>query len=166
MVSWFAGLFYMPRLFVYHTEAQNKTDIEKKILSKEYTKSEKLLWSAIMNPACWLTLIFGSIMLYINPALLEQGWMQLKLVFVLALVIYHYLTRKIMLEIWEDKYRFTSTQLRFYNEGATIILFSTVFLVVLKNTVDWIWGVVGLIIFAVAIMVAVKIAKKVREAKS
>ena len=71
-----------------------------------------------------------------------------------------------MLELRGDKFRFSSTQLRFYNEVATIILFAIVFLVVLKNTVDWIWGVVGLIVFAVAIMFAVKMAKKVRESKS
>ncbi len=163
VVSWFAGLFYMPRLFVYHTEAQDKNEIEKNILSKEYAKSEKLLWNAIMNPASWLTLIFGSIMLYITPEWLEQDWMKLKLGFVVGLIVYHSYTRKIMLELRQNIFRFTSGQLRLYNEVATIILFAIVFLVVLKNTVDWLWGVAGLIVFAILMMSAVKIVKQVRN---
>ncbi|WP_439558948.1 CopD family protein [Dyadobacter sp.] len=165
VVSWFAGLFYMPRLFVYHTEANEKPSPEREILFAQFTKMEKLLWNAIMTPACWLTLIFGSIMLYITPAWLDQGWMQLKLAFVVGLVAYHFFTRKILLEIRQGKFRFSSFQLRLFNEIATVFLFSIVFLVVLKNTVDWLWGVLGLIAFAVLIMTAVRTVKKMREKK-
>ena len=163
VVSWFAGLFYMPRLFVYHTEAKDKPEIEKKILLAQFMKMEKLLWNAIMAPACVLTLIFGTILIYITPSWLDQDWMQLKLLFVLGLLVYHFFTRKILIELKEDKFRFSSFQLRLFNEIATIFLFSIVFLVVLKNTVDWLWGVLGLIIFAVLMMTAVRIVKRVRE---
>ncbi|MCE6990724.1 protoporphyrinogen oxidase HemJ [Dyadobacter sp. CY323] len=163
VVSWFAGLFYMPRLFVYHTEAKDKPNPEREILFAQFTKMEKLLWNAIMTPASWLALLFGSIMLYITPAWLEQGWMQLKLLFVLGLLGYHFFTGKILKELSQGKFRFSSSQLRLFNEVATIFLFSIVFLVVLKNTVDWLWGVLGLIIFAVLIMTAVKIVKRVRD---
>jgi putative membrane protein len=165
MVSWFAGLFYMPRLFVYHTEANDKPSPEREILLAQFTKMEKLLWNAIMTPACWLTLLFGSVMLYITPAWLEQGWMQLKLLFVLGLLGYHFYTGRIIKELREGRFRFSSFQLRLFNEVATIFLFSIVFLVVLKNTVDWLWGVLGLISFAVLIMTAVKLVKRVREKK-
>jgi len=163
VVSWFAGLFYMPRLFVYHTEALEKPDIERHVLFGQFAKMEKLLWNAIMTPACWLTLLFGSIMIYMNPAWLDQGWMQLKLAFVAGLLAYHFFTRKILLELRQEKFRYTSFQLRLFNEIATIFLFSIVFLVVLKNTVDWLYGVLGLVAFAVIIMTAVRIVKSVRK---
>lgn len=163
VVSWFAGLFYMPRLFVYHTEALQKPDLERNVLFGQFAKMEKLLWNAIMTPACWLTLLFGSIMIYLNPAWLDQGWMQLKLAFVGGLLIYHFYTLKILLELRQEKFRFTSFQLRLFNEIATIFLFSIVFLVVLKNTVDWLYGVLGLVAFAIIIMTAVRIVKAVRK---
>jgi putative membrane protein len=163
VVSWFAGLFYMPRLLVYHTEAQGKTAAVREALSAEFTKMEKLLWNAIMVPAMWLALITGSIMIYITPGWLSQGWMHMKLAFVFGLIVYHFFTRKLILEIKEGRFRFSSVQLRLWNEVATIFLFSIVFLVVLKNSIDWIWGVLGLIAFAIIIMSAVKIVKKVRE---
>ncbi|PWJ55305.1 putative membrane protein [Dyadobacter jejuensis] len=166
VVSWFAGLFYMPRLFVYHTDAQQKGDVERDILTKEYLRTEKLLWNAIMTPACWLSLLFGGIMLYMSPHWLYQGWMQLKLAFVAGLLAYHFFTLKILKEIRQNKFRFTSLQLRLYNEVATIFLFAIVFLVVLKNTMDWIWGVIGLVIFAITIMSAVRMVKRIREKKS
>ena len=163
VVCWFAGLFYMPRLFVYHTEAREKPEIERQILFAQFIKMERLLWNAIATPACWLTLIFGSIMLYITPAWLDQDWMQLKLLFVVGLVAYHFFTQKILLELRRGIFRFSSFQLRLFNEIATIFLFSIVFLVVLKNTVDWLWGVLGLIIFAILMMTAVRIVKRIRE---
>ncbi|QRR02759.1 CopD family protein [Dyadobacter sandarakinus] len=166
VVSWFAGLFYMPRLFVYHTEAGEKPEVERQVLFVQFTKMEKLLWNAIMTPACWLALLAGIAMVYLNPSWLDQGWMQLKLIFVAGLIGYHLFTRKILLEIRAGKFRFSSFQLRLFNEVATIFLFSIVFLVVLKNTVDWLWGVLGLIIFAIVIMSAVRIVKKVRAGKS
>ena len=155
----------MPRLLVYHTEAQNKAEAVKEALSTEFQKMEKLLWNAIMVPAMWLTLITGTTMIYLTPGWLSQGWMHMKLTFVLGLVGYHFFTRKLILEIQKGQFRFSSMQLRLWNEVATIFLFSIVFLVVLKNSVDWIWGVLGLIAFAVIIMSAVKIMKKIRENK-
>jgi len=166
VVSWFAGLFYMPRLFVYHTEANDKPSPEREILMAQFTKMEKLLFNAIMTPACWLALLCGTAMLYITPTWLDQGWMKLKLVFVLGLLAYHSVTRKILLELRQGKFRFSSFQLRLFNEVATIFLFSIVFLVVLKNTVDWLWGVLGLLAFAIVIMTAVRIVKRMREKKA
>lgn len=165
VVSWFAGLFYMPRLFVYHTEANQKPSPEREILLAQFTKMEKLLWNAIMTPACWLALLCGTAMLYLSPALLDQDWMRLKLLFVVGLLAYHSFMRKLLLGIRQEKFRFTSFQLRLFNELATIFLFSIVFLVVLKNTVDWLWGVLGLLVFAILIMSAVRIVKRVRERK-
>jgi protoporphyrinogen IX oxidase len=165
VVSWFAGLFYLPRLFVYHTEAQQQPEAERRVLSEQFARMEKLLLNAIMTPALWLTLLTGTTLLYLTPAWLSQGWMHLKLAFVLGLVAYHFFSRKLLLEMRRGHFRFSSLQLRLWNEVATVLLFSIVFLVVLKNTLDWLWGVLGLLAFAVLIMSAVRLAKKVREKK-
>ncbi|MDG1517466.1 MAG: CopD family protein, partial [Flavobacteriales bacterium] len=90
IVTWFAGLFYMVRLFVYFTEAQDKEAIEKQILSNQYKIMMKRLWYIITWPSMILAIIFGAWMLVAQPILLKQGWMLAKLVFVLLLVAYHY----------------------------------------------------------------------------
>ncbi len=166
IVSWFAGLFYIPRLFVYHTEANERPEEERTILFRQFVKMEGLLFRAIMVPAMWLTLVTGFTMLYLSPAWLSQGWMQIKLGFVAGLLVYHFGTRKLLYELKAERFRFSSFQLRLWNEVATVFLFAIVFLVVLKSAVQWIWGVVGLILFAVVIMTAVRLAKKAREKKS
>ncbi|MBU1821606.1 MAG: CopD family protein [Bacteroidetes bacterium] len=166
IVSWFAGLFYMPRLFVYHTEANDRPEAERKILFGQFVKMEGLLFRAIMVPALWLTLLSGFTMLYLVPDWLSQGWMHIKLTFVAGLVGYHFYTRKLLYELKAGKFRFSSFQLRLWNEVATVFLFAIVFLVVLKSAVQWIWGVVGLILFAVIIMSAVRVAKQRRERKA
>jgi protoporphyrinogen IX oxidase len=165
VTSWFAGLFYLPRLFVYHVEANEKPSVERDILQKEYKRMQKILFNAIMVPAMWLTLISGITMIYWAwwDAFAAHSWLHLKLTFVVGLLVYHFYCRQLIFDLRRDKFRFTGFQLRMYNEIATIFLFAIVFLVVLKNTVDWIWGIVGLLIFAVMIMSAVKIVKNIRE---
>ncbi len=165
VVSWFAGLFYLPRLFVYHTEAQAKPEVERDILSRALSTWESRLFNAIMTPAMWLTLLSGATMLWLNPGWLSQGWMHIKLTFVAALLIFHFYTRSILLQLRQGTFRHSSLQLRLFNELATVILFAIVFLVILKNTMDWIWGVAGVLVFAALIMSAVRIAKSLREKK-
>lgn len=165
VTSWFAGLFYLPRLFVYHTEANIKPDLERSIIQEQFKKMEKILFNAIMIPAMWLTVISGMIMVYLSwwDSFAAHGWLHLKLGFVIGLIIYHFYCRKLIIELRQDKFRFSGFQLRLFNEIATIFLFAIVFLVVLKNSVDWIWGIVGLLIFALVIMSAVRIVKRIRE---
>ena len=167
VTSWFAGLFYLPRLFVYHTEANDKPDLERSIIQEQFKKMEKILFNAIMVPAMWLTVISGITMVYWTwwDSFSAHGWLHIKLSFVVGLIIYHFYCRKLIAELRQDKFRFTGFQLRLFNEIATVFLFAIVFLVVLKNSVDWIWGILGLILFAVIIMSAVRIVKKIREKK-
>ena len=167
VTSWFAGLFYLPRFFVYHTEANGKTDLERSIIQEQFKKMEKVLFNAIMIPAMWLTVVSGITMVYLTwwESFAAYGWLHLKLGFVVGLIVYHFYCRKLILELRQDKFRFSSFQLRLFNEIATIFLFAIVFLVVLKNSVDWIWGIVGLITFAIVIMLAVRIVKRIREKK-
>lgn len=165
VVSWFAGLFYIIRLFIYHTEASKRPENEQKILYPQYQLMEKRLWSIITTPAMILTLITGFTMLYLNPAYLKMPWMHVKLTFILGLVIYHFICQNIMKGLWKESFKWTSTQLRVWNEVATIFLVAIVFLVVLKNTLSWLWGVIGLIGLGITLMIAIRIYKKVRMKK-
>lgn len=160
VVSWFAGLFYLPRLLVYHTEAQQQQGEILSVMNAHFERWERLLFNAIMTPAMWLTLASGATMIYLAPDWLSQGWMHLKLGFVLVLLHYHFYTRKLLTEVRNGIFRWSSLKLRLWNELATILLVAIVFLVVLKSSVDWIWGVLGVVLFAVAIMMAVRVVNR------
>jgi putative membrane protein len=165
MVSWMAGLFYSVRLFIYHTEANDRPEVEKNILQKEFVKIEGRLWSIITIPAMVLTVLAGATMLYLNPSLLSESWMHVKLGFVVLLLVYHFICQNIMKQLRRGIFKFSSNQLRLWNEVATILLVAIVFTVILKNAVDWVYGLIGLIAFSVIIMTAVKIYKRYREKK-
>lgn len=163
MVSWMAGLFYGVRLFIYHTEANLKDEPEKSILIKEYTKITARLWNIITTPAMLLTVLAGVSMLYLNSSLLKLPWMHVKLGFVLLLLIYHFICRDIMLKLRKGVLKHNSTKLRLWNEVATILLVAIVFTVILKSAIDWLYGLLVLVLFSMVIMTAVKIYKQYRE---
>lgn len=165
VVCWMAGLFYMVRLFIYHTEAQERTEPARTILSDQFGLMEKKLWWIITTPSMYLVLAAGIAMLYLMPGWLQMGWLHIKLLFVGGLIFYHFICQRKMNQMRQGIYKWTSTQLRLWNELATLILFAVVFLVVLKNSLNWIFGVVGIIAFSVALMMAVKIYKRFREKK-
>jgi len=89
--------------------------------------------------------------------------MQMKLGFVLILFLYHFYCQKIVNQLQSGIVRFTSMQLRIFNEVATLLLFAIVFLIVLKNEINWIWGTLGLVSFAIILMIAIKLYKKIRQ---
>lgn len=162
VITWFSGLFYVVRLFIYHTEAEQKEETERVILQKQYQLMTKRLWLIITWPSAILTGIFATWMLLKNPSYLKMPWMHVKLGFVLLLYLYHFMCHRIFMQLQNSLVKYTSNQLRIWNEIATIILFSIVFLVVLKSAVNWIYGVVGIILFSVTLMLAVKLYKKIR----
>lgn len=162
VVSWMAGLFYIVRLFIYHTEANERPENERIILHKQFEMMERKLWNIITTPAMVLTVLAGITMLFLNPALLQANWMLVKLGFVAGLLWYHFKCQSIIAALKRGEFSWSSTKLRFWNELATIFLVAIVFLVILKNAVDWIYGLIGLIIFAVVIMAAVKVYKHSR----
>ena len=163
VVSWMAGLFYSVRLFIYHTEANDRPELEKVILQKEYAIITRKLWNIIATPAMVLSLAAGITMLCLQPAWLKMPWMHVKLTFVLGLVIYHFMCQRIMNQLRNGIFKMTSFQLRLWNELATIFLVAIVFTVVLKSAIDWLYGLVGLILFSVVIMSAVKWYKHYRQ---
>ena len=163
VITWFAGLFYVVRLFIYHTEAEAKPSPEKEILQGQYKIMTKRLWYIIGWPSSILASIFAFWMLYINPALLEMPWMHVKLGFVVLLYIYHLICHKMYQDLQQDIIKYTSTKLRMWNEAPTLILFSVVFLVVLKSAVNWIYGLIGIIVFGIVMMLAIRMYKRYRE---
>ena len=163
MVSWFAGLFYIVRLFIYHTEAQNKTELERTILSTQFIEMEKKLWWIITTPAMVLTLVFGIWMLFANSGLLKLPWMHLKLSFVALLLVYHFVCQKILFDMKKGIFKWKSNGLRIWNEVATLALVAIVFLVEMQGSFNWIKGTIGFFAVAVALMVAIKIYKRIRK---
>ena len=163
VVSWMAGLFYIVRLFIYHTEANEKPEPDRTILQKQFVVMESKLWNIITTPAMILAVAAGMRMLQLNPSLLETDWMWVKLAFVAGLLIYHFICQNIISQLKRGRFWMTSTQLRLWNELATIFLVAIVFTVILKSAIDWIYGLLGLVAFAAIIMIAVKIYKKQRE---
>ncbi|MHB8209331.1 protoporphyrinogen oxidase HemJ [Mucilaginibacter sp.] len=165
VVCWMAGLFYMVRLFIYHTEAQSKPEPDRKILSDQFEIMERKLWYIIATPSMYLVLAAGIVMLCIVPGWLQQPWLHIKLAFVGGLIIYHFICQNKMKQMQKGIYKWTSTQLRIWNEVATIFLFAIVFLAVLKDAISWIFGVIGIILLSLILMSAVKIYKYYRTKK-
>jgi putative membrane protein len=169
VITWFAGLFYIVRLFVYQIEAANKPSPEKEILQEQYKIMTYRLWYIITWPSAVLASIFAYWMLFftdIGKAWMLMPWMHVKLGFVFLLYLYHWKCHLIYRELQSDEVKYTSNFMRLWNEGATIILFAVVFLVILKNAVNWIYGVVGIFLFSILIMLGFKFYKRIRERKS
>jgi putative membrane protein len=163
VISWMAGLFYLLSLFIYHTEANDKPEPEQSILKKQFVKMEATLWKIICQPAMIISLLAGLSMLHLNPALLQTDWMWVKLAFVLGLLIYHFICQGIIGKLKNERFVWSSFKLRLWRELATIFMIAIVFVVILKNAMDWVYGLVGIMGIALLIMVAVKLYKKYRE---
>jgi len=170
IVTWFAGLFYFPRLLIYNTEANDKPLQEKEILQQQFAVMLKRLWYGITWPSAILTLIFGIWVLFSgnwNSLLFKpQGkWLLIKLAFVVLLYVYHFSLEKLYKQQSAGIYKYSSQQLRIWNEVATIILVSVVFLATVKQGMSLVWGVTGLILFILLLMSAIKIYKTLRTKK-
>ncbi|NQX85363.1 MAG: CopD family protein [Flavobacteriaceae bacterium] len=165
IVTWFAGLFYIVRLYIYFKEAEVKPEVARSILLTQYQLMIKRLWLIITWPSAVLATIFAVWLLVLNPAFLKMGWMHIKLAFVLLLFVYHFICHRMYLQSQRGKIQMTATQLRLWNEVATIILFACVFLVILKNSMGWIFGVLGIVGLSVLLMIGVKLYKKLRRKK-
>ena len=162
MVSWMAGLFYIVRLFVYHIEANNKPEPDRTILQNEFVIMEYKLWYYITIPAMVLTTITGALILYVNTALLQAGYIHVKLAFAAGLIVYHFLCQRILNQFKLGNFRWSSSQLRFWNEVATIFLVAISFTIIVKSAMQWVYGLVGLLIFTILILSAVRMVKWIR----
>ena len=163
VITWFAGLFYIPRLFVYHIEANLKPEPDRTILVQQLQLMTRRLWYIITWPSAILTAIFAITLLILNPLLLNFGWMHVKLAFVVVLYIYHFKCHFIFKEMQNNVVKWTSNAMRLWNEVSTIILFAVIFLVVLRDALNWIYGVAGIILLSVILMMGFRMYKRLRS---
>jgi putative membrane protein len=168
IVTWFAGMFYMPRLFIYNTEAQEKGEPEKSILHKQFTVMMTRLWYGITWPSAVLTLVFGLTVLFTgnwNHVLLEAPgrWLLIKMFFVFFLNLYHFSLHRIYKQQVQGTFNYTSQQLRIWNEVATVFLVAIVMLASVKQGLSAVWGIAGLLLFIIVLMSAIKIYKHLRK---
>ncbi len=128
MVTWFAGLFYLPRLFVYHSMSEDQTSIDR------FKVMERKLFYGIMTPGALLTLIFGiSTLLVIGwSGYSEMLWMYIKLGLVLLLVIYHMYCGKLLIDFKHDRNQHTHVWYRWFNEIPVLFLIMIIILAVVR----------------------------------
>jgi putative membrane protein len=163
VVTWFAGLFYIPRLFIYHIEAQEKPSPEKEILTDQLKIMTRRLWNIITWPSAVLATLFAVWLLLIMPGWLQQPWMHVKLLFVALLIGYHLKTHQMFRQLQRNDVRYSSNFMRIWNEGATLVLFAVTFLAILKNAINWVYGVLGIFLLVVLLMLGIKLYKRIRE---
>lgn len=183
IVTWFSGLFYIVRLFIYNAEAEQKPEVERNILHAQFNIMIKRLWYGITWPSAIMTLIFGPWMwyMYISPPDLSRGdqlkistwmwymygslpnWLAVKLCFVIGLYAYHFSLHQIFKQQANGVFKWTGQQLRIWNEVATIFLIAIVMLAVVKDSLSVVWGLIGLALFIIVLMSAIRIYKMVRS---
>jgi protoporphyrinogen IX oxidase len=161
IVTWFSGMFYVVRLYIYNTEASEKSGSEREILLAQFSIMIRRLWLGITWPSAVLTLIFGPWLWILMGG--TPDWLAVKLVFVIILYLYHFSLHILYREQQKGIFRFSSQNLRIWNEIATLLLFAIVFLASVKQAMSWIFGIAGILSLAVVLMVAIRIYKKMRN---
>lgn len=165
MVSYFAGIFYLVRLFVYYKDTDVFEDQKKKILREQYIFMARRLWNIITVPAGIIMLASGLTMIILNFGLMKTPWFHLKLTFLIGLAFYHFWcwTKVLQMKTLAGKtLPIANIKLRQANEIATFILFLVVFTVILKPMVIEYWWqlIVGFFVLVFAIMMTVKLVNK------
>jgi putative membrane protein len=161
IVTWFSGMFYIVRLFIYNTEAGERPEMEKNILRNQFTIMIRRLWLGITWPSAVLTLIFGISMWSMMGTL--PVWLMVKLAFVIGLYAYHFSIHAIYRQQMAGIFKYSSQRLRIWNEVATIFLVAIVMIVVVKQSMSWLWGLLGLALFVIVLLSAIKIYKTLRK---
>lgn len=126
VVCWFAGLFYLPRLFVYHAMTPDKQTQER------FKVMERKLYRGIMNPAMWVSLLLGLGMMHVGKLLHPPLWLTVKLGLVVLLIGYHHMCGSLMKKFQRDENQRSHIWYRYFNEVPTLLLIAVVLLVVLK----------------------------------
>jgi len=165
-VCWFAGLFYMVRLFVYDVEASARDEPVRSALTEQLRLMQRRLWYGITWPSLIATVGAGAWLMveYIKNYDGFATWLQAKLVLVAGLLIYHLWCGRIRKQLIAGTFTWGSTSLRVWNEGATLFLVGIVFVAILKNTMGIVWGLAGLLVLAIVLMLGIRIYKRIRAA--
>ncbi|ACK72639.1 conserved hypothetical protein [Gloeothece citriformis PCC 7424] len=164
IVVWFAGLFYLVRLFVYHAEASQQPEPAQTILKNQYVIMEKRLYNIITTPGMAVTVAMAIGLISTEPEVLKSGWLHIKLAFVVALLGYHFYCGRIMKRLEKNECQWTGQQFRALNEAPTVLLVVIVLLAVFKNQLPL--DLTTWLIFALVVAMAASIqlyAKKRRK---
>lgn len=149
IVVWFAGLFYLVRLFIYHVEANEQPEPARTILKNQYQIMELRLYNIITTPGMLVTVAMAIGLLTTEPDVLKQSWLHIKLLFVVALIGYHYYCSRLIKQLAQDECGWSGQQLRALNEAPTVLLVAIVLLAVFKNNLPTditAWVIFGMII--------------------
>ena len=172
IVTWFSGMFYIVRLFIYNCEAEDAKEPEKRILHDQFNIMIKRLWFGITWPSAILSMLFGSWMLFLTPFIPDiynlgsyPTWLIVKLGFVLGLYAYHFSLHHIYKQQIKGVFNYSSQQLRIWNEVSTVFLIAIVFLIVVKQGISMVYGLSGLLLFTIIIMSSITIYKNIRSKK-
>lgn len=173
-VSWFAGLFYLVRMFVYHVEAAAKPEPERSIMTKHFNLMQWRVYKIICNPAMMITWLAGLSMLLLDVSGTipmgyfvsgTSGWMTVKLVLLILLLAYHLYCKKLIIRLESGELPMTSTQFRLFNELPTLFLVAIAFIAVLGKAgrLNYFYLALGIVGFVGLLMVGVRVYKRVRE---
>lgn len=164
-VAWFAGLFYLVRIFVYHAEALAKPQPERDVLSRQFNLMEWRVYRIILGPAVVLTWACGTAMLFFygREWLTVNWWMHIKLLLLVLLTGYHHSCKGIIRKMERGEVPFTSFQFRLLNEVPTIFLVAIVLLAVYRNGLNALYAFAGMIAFGFLLFIAAKMYKQRRE---
>ncbi len=163
VVVWFAGLFYLVRLFVYHAEASQEPEPAQTILKNQYEIMEKRLYHIITTPGMVVTVAMAIGLLLTEPEVLKQGWLHIKLAFVALLLVYHFYCGRIMRRLAANECSWTGQQFRALNEAPTILLMVIVLLAVFKNSLPT--DITSWLILAMIIVMAASIQLYAKKRK-
>jgi putative membrane protein len=168
VVTWFAGLFYFPRLLIYNIEAGDQPPGTREILRKQFGIMMRRLWYGITWPSAILTIVLGTSVMLKNHwdqvLFMEAGrWLLVKLIFVILLYIYHFSLQYLYNQQRKGIFRYSSQQMRMWNEVATIFLVAIVLLATVKTSISWVYGVISIIGLIIVLIIAIRVYKKLRR---
>lgn len=174
MVTWMAGLFYLPRLFVYHAEAQERAPVTtsgdapgaRGVLEAQFTIMEQRLLGIITTPAMLMTWIGGLFMLHLSPALLTQRWMLVKLALLVALSAYHGWMAGVVKRLARGEHVMSGERFRIMNEVPTVALVLICTYAVLRDSVGLVTGVAISAVMVVVLAVGIQLYSVVRRRKA
>ena len=164
-VAWFSGMFYLGRMFVYHVEAMDKPQPERDILIKQFNIMQWRVYKIILTPAMNITWTFGILMIvaYGWDWFTVNYWLHTKIVLLIALSAYHGYCKIIIKRLEKGERPMDSFKFRLFNEVPTMFLLSIALLAVLRNNLNFLYALVGILLFGFLLFWGTKMYKKIRE---
>lgn len=167
-VAWFAGLFYLVRMFVYHTEAYHYDEPKSDILKSQFNIMEWRVYKIICNPAMMITWTFGLLMIYMYGYdwFAANHWLHFKITLLILMTVYHVYCKSLIKKLEVGKTGFSSTKFRLFNEVPTLFLIIITSLAVFKGGTNFLILGASIVGIAALLYIFTKVYKKSREAKS